>query len=158
MNFRAFLEEHNPLHIAAPVGGNTVGTHNDMATAIFQQSTATGSENLGNMGYGLPGIDISATSVPKRCRILDVLNGPIYVYHDKRRRNDLSNRSPVKIIFDDGTSIEMPVARFEDLWNSGTRLRPPRRGEPGLMVQVTFQRNPADQSPTASKVDSIRLL
>lgn len=157
MNFRTFLE-YNPLHIPYPGGGNTTGKHNDGATAALLSSTFTGSEDFGNMGFGLPSTDLSAASVSRTCRVIDVLNGPTYVYHDKRRRNNLSNRSLVDIVFDDGTSVKMPIERFEGLWRSGTRIRPPEPGKPGLRVQVTFQRNPADESPEASKVDSIRLL
>jgi len=161
LNFRAFLE-YNPLHIPMPVGGNTVGVHNDGnrdgSIGSFLPTTWTGSEDLGVMGYGLPSVDLSTPSVSRRCRVRDVLNGPTYVYHDKRRRNDPSNKSPVKIIFDDGTFIEMPLPRFEDLWNSGTKICPSQNGKPGLLVQVTFQRNPMDRSPTASRVNSIKLL
>lgn len=153
MNFRTFLE-HNPLHIPMPVGGNTVGTHNDMATAAF---AATASNDFGIMG-GLPDIDLSATSVARVSKVRKVLNGPSYVYDDKRRHNDLSNRSPVKIQMDDGTVIEMPIERFNDLWNSGTKIQPPSSKRPGTKLQVMFQRNPTDTSISSSKIDSIKVL
>jgi hypothetical protein len=123
----------------------------------FLSTTWTGSEDLGVMGYGLPGVDLSMPSVSKRCRVRDVLNGPLYVYDNKKRRNDPSDKAPVKILFDDGTFIQIPIARFEDLWNSGVKIRPAQTGKPGVMIQVTFQRNPADHSRMTSKVDGIRL-
>ena len=153
MNFRTFLE-YNPLHIPMPVGGNTVGTHNDMATAAF---TSPQSNDFGIMG-GLPDINLSATSVARVSRARKVLNGPSCVYDDKRRHNDLSNRSPVKIQMDDGTIMEMPIERFNDLWNSGTKILPPSPRRPGTKLQITFQRNPSDTSISSSKIDCIRVL
>ena len=57
MNFRSFLE-NNPLKIQNSFSQNTVGTHNDYATAAFLPSTFTGSDDLGPMGYGLPDTDL----------------------------------------------------------------------------------------------------
>lgn len=147
MNFRKFLE-HNPLHIPMPMGGNTVGVHNDGnrdgSMGSFLPTTWTGSEDLGIMGYGLPGTDISLPTVTRDCVIIRVLNAPA---EDRpRRENDKSQKDLIRVEMQDGTNIYLPLFRYLDLMNSGRKIKP------GEKLRVTFMRNPSDTSRDASRV------
>ena len=142
MNFRQFLE-HNPLKMQASFSQNTVGTHNDTATASFLPSTFTGSEDLGIMGYGLPSTDLALPTVTRESEIMRVLNAP--ATKDHRRTNDKSQKDLIKVIMRDGTTIHLTFAEYKRI-NSRKPL------EPGQRLRVTFQRNPSESGKEPSKI------
>ncbi len=131
MNFRKFLE-HNPLKIQNSFSQNTVGTHNDRATASFLPSTWTGSENLGPFGYGLPGIDLSIPSVEKTSVI----------------RSIEKNKNPITIMLMDGTKLYLSLDEFN-------RIKSFKNLEKGEKITVSFQRNPGDERQEPSKIIAI---
>lgn len=131
MNFRQFLE-HNPLKIYNQFSQNTVGTHNDYATAAFLPSTWTGSENLGPYSYGVPGTDVAIPNVVKKSKI----------------RSVEMNKNPIVVMLMDGTKLYLTLDEFNRI-NSFKKL------EVGNEISVTFQRNPGDQGSEPSKVVSI---
>lgn len=145
MNFRSFLE-HNPLKIQNSFSQNTVGTHNDMATAAFLPSTFTGSEDLGVMGYGLPGTDLSLPTVTRESEILSVLNAP--ATRSRKRTNDKSQKDLIKVIMKDGTTISLTFPQY-------MRIRQKREIEPGQKLRVTFRRHPSDNGQEGSNIISV---
>lgn len=132
MNFRQFLE-HNPLKIQNSFSQNTVGAHNDTATAAFLPSTWTGSEDLGKFGYGLPSTDLAMPSVEKTSTI----------------RSIEKNKNPITIMLMDGTKLYLTLDEFN-------RIRSFKRLEKGEKITVSFQRNPGDQGQEPSKITGIR--
>lgn len=142
MNFRSFLE-HNPLKIHNPFSQNTVGMHNDRATATFLPSTHTGSEDLGVMGYGLPSTDLALPSVTRESEILSVLNAPATT--SPRRKNDKSQKDLIKVILRDGTTIHLTLAEYE-------RINSRKPIEPGRRLRVTFRRHPSETGSEPSKI------
>lgn len=131
MNFRQFLE-HNPLKIQNSFSQNTVGTHNDYATAAFLPSTWTGSEDLGTYSYGVPGVDLTIPNVVKKSKI----------------RSVEMNRNPITLIMMDGTKIYLTLDEFN-------RINAIKRLEVGNEISVTFQRRPEDKGPEPSKIVAI---
>lgn len=131
MNFRQFLE-HNPLKIQNPFSQNTVGTHNDYATAAFLPSTWTGSENLGPYSYGVPSLDLVIPNVVKKSKI----------------RSVEINKNPIQIAMIDGTKIYLTLDEFN-------RIKSTKRLEVGDEISVTFQRHPEDQGSRPSKIIAI---
>lgn len=118
MNFKQYLEQ------------NTIGKHNDFATASFLPSTWTGSEDLGKYGYGLPSTDLEVPNTTK-CSII---------------KNIEKNKNPISVELSDGTKIYLSFdeyRRLKNLLSVGERLC------------VTFQRSPTDQSNNPSKIIKI---
>lgn len=132
MNFRQFLE-HNPLKIQNSFSQNTVGTHNDTATAAFLPSTWTGSEDLGPFGYGLPSVDLAIPSVEKTSTIRSVER----------------NKNPITVIMMDGTKLYLTLDEFN-------RIRSFKNLDKGEKITVSFQRSPGDQGQEPSKITGIR--
>jgi hypothetical protein len=131
------------LKIQASFSQNTVGIHNDRATAAFLPSTYTGSEDLGVMGYGLPSTDLALPTVTRESEIMKVLNAP--ATKDHRRVNDKSQKDLIKIIMKDGTTIHLTFPEYK-------RISEKRPVEPGQKLRVTFQRNPSDSGNEPSKI------
>jgi hypothetical protein len=131
VNFRQFLE-HNPLKIQNSFSQNTVGTHNDHATAAFLPSTWTGSEDLGTYSYGVPGVDLTIPNVVKKSKI----------------RSVEMNRNPIKLMMMDGTKIYLTLDEFN-------RINAIKRLEVGNEISVTFQRRPEDSGAEPSKIVAI---
>lgn len=152
MNFRSFLE-YDQVRISAPSLGNTVGTHNDMASGTYLPAAVSGSETPRSEwpSERMSPTDLVIPKVERQSRVREILNAPSYVYRDKKRHNDMSNRDPVKIRLEDGTIIEMPVHRYDQMYRSGKRV------VPGSMIKVTFTRNPLDKSNSTSVVSGIEI-
>lgn len=131
MNFRQFLE-HNPLKVQSQLSQNTVGTHNDYATAAFLPSTWTGSENLGAYSNKVPGIDLVIPNVVKKSKI----------------RSVEMNRNPIVVMLVDGTKIYLTLDEFN-------RINPIKRLEVGKEISVTFQRHPDSRGYEPSKIVAI---
>ena len=131
MNFRQFLE-HNPLKIQNPFSQNTVGTHNDYATAAFLPSKWTGSEDLSPYSHGAPGTDLAIPNVIKKSKI----------------RSVEMNKNPITIMMMDGTKIYLTLDEFN-------RINAKKRLEVGNEISVTFQRHPEDHGGSPSKVIAI---
>lgn len=129
MNFKQFLEEHNPLKIQASFSQNTVGSHNDFATSTFLPSTWTGSENLGSFNHGLPSTDLNIPTVTRNSKIR---------YIEK-------NKNPIKIMLLDGTKLFLTFDEFNRI-NSYKKL------DVGQEINVTFQRQIGDKSLEPSKI------
>jgi hypothetical protein len=131
VNFRQFLE-NNPLKIQNQFSQNTVGTHNDYATAALLPSTWTGSENPGLYSYGLPGTDIAIPNVVKKSKIKSIE----------------INRNPIVVMLADGTKIYLSIDEFN-------RINARKKLEVGNQISVTFQRNPEDQGSEPSKIIAV---
>lgn len=131
MNFRQFLE-HNPLKIQNSFSQNTVGTHNDYATAAFLPSTWTGSEDLGSYPNGAPGVDLTIPNVVKKSKI----------------RSVEMSRNPIVVMLMDGTKIYLNLDEFN-------RINSIKRLEVGSEISVTFQRRPEDRGSEPSKIIGI---
>lgn len=129
--FRRFVEDHEGS-VYAQFSQNTVGTHNDGATAKFLPSTWTGSEDLGKFSYGVPGVDLEIPNVSRRSKVRSVER----------------NRDPIRVSLMDGTVLYMTRDQFERA-DSRTKL------VPGREVRITFQRREDDGSPDPSKIVSI---
>lgn len=131
MNFRQFVE-HGEARIDHVFGHNTVGTHNDEATAKFLSSTWTGSEDLGRMNLGLPSTDLEIPHVSRKSKIRFVEK----------------NKNPIKVQMMDGTTLYLSLDEFRRI-DARTKLEPNRE------ITVTFQRRDQDGSPEPSKVVSV---
>ena len=131
MNFRQFLE-NNPLKIQNSFSQNTVGKHNDYATAAFLPSTWTGSEDMGSYPDGAPGVDLMIPNVVKKSKI----------------RSVEMNRNPIVVMLMDGTKIYLNLDEFN-------RISSTKRLEVGSEISVTFQRSPGDLGQEPSKIISI---
>lgn len=131
MNFRQFVE-HGEARINHTFGQNTVGTHNDLATANFLSSTWTGSEDLGRLNIGLPSSDLEIPHATRRSRI----------------RSIEKNKNPIKVQMMDGTTLYLSLDEFRRI-DSRTKLEPNRE------ITVTFQRREEDGRPEPSKVVSV---
>jgi hypothetical protein len=131
VNFRKFLE-YNPLKIQNPFSQNTVGTHNDYATAAFLPSTWTGSEDPGAYSYGVPGTEMVIPNVVKKSKI----------------RSVEMSKNPITIMLMDGTKIYLTLDEFN-------RINSIKRLEVGNEISVTFQRLPEDRGSEPSKIISI---
>ena len=131
MNFRQFLE-HNPLKIQNSFSQNTVGKHNDYATAAFLPSTWTGSEDMGSYPDGAPGVDLMIPNVVKKSKI----------------RSVEMNKNPIVVMLMDGTKIYLNLDEFN-------RISSTKRLEVGSEISVTFQRSPGDLGQEPSKIISI---
>lgn len=130
LDFRSFMEAGAGVH--NQFSQNTVGTHNDAATAAFLPSTWTGSEDLGSMSFGLPGTDLAIPHVTRKSRVRFVEK----------------NRNPIKVQLMDGTALYFTPDEFRRV-QSRTSMEPDRE------ITVTFQRRDEDGSPNPSKVVSI---
>lgn len=144
LNFKSFLE-YNPLKIQNQFSQNTVGTHNDRATATFLPTTFTGSEDLGVMGYGLPGTDLSLPTVTRESEILSVFNSPAI---EKKRKNDKSQKDLIRINLKDGTTIFLTIHQY-------LRISSKKKLLPGEKITVVFRRNPSDSGTDSSNIISI---
>jgi len=131
MRFREFMEAEG-LRLSHPFSQNTVGTHNDFATASFLPSTWTGSESLGAYPYGPPSADLEIPHVSRKSKIRSV----------EERRN------PIVVRLMDGTAIYLTLDEFRRV-DSRTKL------QPGREITVTFQRREGDDGPDPSKIVSI---
>jgi len=129
--FRSFMEA-GEAKVFASFSQNTVGTHNDYATAKFLPTTWTGSEDLGTYSYGLPGVDLEIPGTVRKSKI----------------RSVEKNRSPIRVSLMDGTTLHMTLDEFKRI-DSRTKL------EPGREIRVTFQRREDDASQEPSKVISV---
>lgn len=152
MNFKSFLE-YDQVRISVPSLGNTVGTHNDMSTGSYLPAAVSGSEVPRSdwPSDRMNPTDLVIPKVERQSRVREILNAPSYVYRDKKRQNDMSNRDPVKIRLYDGTFIEMPIHRYDQMYRSGKKVLP------GCVVNVTFMRNPLDKSNSPSVVSGIEI-
>ncbi len=146
MNFRSFLE-YNQIKIYNQFSQNTVGKHNDKATAAFLPTTFTGSEDLGVMGHGLPGTDMSIPTVTKESEIISVFNAPASK-NNKKRKNEKSQKDLIKINLKDGTSIFLTIFQYN-------RIKSKKNLEPGEKIRVTFRRSPYDNDPSPSNIINI---
>jgi hypothetical protein len=129
-SFRNFLE--SKLALAHPFSKNTVGTHNDFATASFLPSTWTGSDSFGTHSQGLTHTDLQLPSVSRKSRIRSV----------EERRN------PIRVRLMDGTTMYLTPDEFRRI-DSRTKLHP------GREITVTFQRREEDDGPDPSKILSV---
>jgi hypothetical protein len=152
LNFRSFLE-YDQVRISAPSLGNTVGTHNDMATGAYLPAAVSGSEmpQIDWPSDRMGSTDLIIHSVERQSRVKEILNAATYVYKDKKRHNDMSNRDSVIIRLWDNTTVEMPVHRYDQLYKSGKKI------VPGSMIKVSFIRNPLDNSNKPSEVSGIEV-
>lgn len=131
LNFRQFMEQgEGRVHNA--FSQNTVGTHNDYATASFLSSTWTGSEDLGRIGNALPSTDLEIPHVARRSKIRFVEK----------------NKNPIKVQLMDGTTLYLSLDEFRRI-DSRTKLEPNRE------ITVTFQRRDGDSGSEPSKVVSV---
>lgn len=131
VGFRKFLEDGEG-RVWASFSHNTVGTHNDAATAAFLPTTWTGSEDLGVRSNGMPGTDIQVPSVTRRARI----------------RSVEKNRDPIRITLMDGTVLHLTLDEFRRA-DSRTKM------EKGREITVAFQRREDDGSADPSQIISI---
>lgn len=131
LGFRQFMEQGEG-RIQHSFGGNTVGTHNDAATAKFLSSTWTGSGDIDRIDQSLPVTDLEIPNVTRRSKI----------------RLVEKNKNPIKVQLMDGTTIFLTVDEFRRI-DSRTRLEPNRE------ITVTFQRREGDGGAEPSKVISI---
>lgn len=129
--FRQFVEG-GEAKVFASFSQNTIGTHNDTATAKMLSTAWTGTEDLGPYSYGLPGVDLEVPSTTRRSKIKSVEK----------------NRNPIRVSLMDGTTLFMTLDEFRRV-DSRTKL------EPGRELAVTFQRRDDDSSDTPSKVISV---
>ena len=145
MNFRSFLE-YGPVRIQNQTAQNTVGVHNDRATATLVPSAFNGSEDLGNLGRGLPSTDLLLPTVTRESEIISVLNAP--ATRDHRRINDKSQKDLIKVTMKDGTSIHLTLFQY-------IRINSKKRLELGTKLRVTFQRHPSETGSEPSKIISV---
>jgi hypothetical protein len=145
LNFRTFVE-NDPFKTREQFGQNTVGTHNDRATAAFLSSSFTGSKDLGVMGLGVPETDLSLPTVTRESEIMKVLNAP--ATKDPRRANDKSQKDLIKVIMRDGTTIHLTFSEYK-------RINEKKPIEPGQKLTVVFRRNPSDSGSEPSKIINI---
>jgi len=129
--FRKFLEDGEG-RVRNVFSQNTVGTHNDTATAAFLPTTWTGSEDFAMRNNGLPGTDLQIPNVVRKSTI----------------RSVEKNRDPIRITLMDGTVLYLSLDEFRRV-DSRTKM------ERGREVRVTFQRREDDGSADPSKIVSI---
>lgn len=145
LNFRSFIE-NNPFKVHNQFSQNTVGRHNDRATASFLPTSFTGSEDLGYLGRGMPSTDLMMPTVTKESEIISVLNAPATT--GKKRNNDKSQKDLIRINLKDGTTIFLTLFQY-------IRVNSKKRLEPGERIKVTFRRSPSDTSQEPSNIISI---
>jgi hypothetical protein len=138
--------EYGLVKIQGQNSGNTVGTHNDRATAAFVPSVFNGSQDLGNLGRGMPSTDLQLPTVTRESEIISVLNAP--ATKGQGRKNDKSQKDLINIALRDGTSIHLTLFQY-------LRINSKKRLEPGTKIRVTFQRNPSDTGSEPSKIISV---
>lgn len=138
MNFRSFLNSTGSQ--------NTVGTHNDAATATFLPSAFTGSQDLGILSKGMPGTDLELPTVTRESEILEILNAPATT--SPRRTNDKSQKDMIKIIMKDGTTLHLTLPQYG-------RINARKRLERGQKLKVTFRRLPSDAGPEPSNIINV---
>lgn len=126
--FRSFIEG-GEARVNNSFSQNTVGKHNDFATAKFLPSTWTGSEDLGVYSQGVPGVDLEMPSVSRTSKVRSV----------EKRKN------PIRVELMDGTVLNLTLDEFDRI-NSRTNLYP------GRELTVVFQRSEGDSSQKPSKV------
>lgn len=129
--FRKFLEDGEG-RIQNVFSQNTVGTHNDTATAALLPTTWTGSEYFAMRNNGLPGTDLQIPNVVRKSTI----------------RSVEKNRDPIRITLMDGTVLYLSLDEFRRV-DSRTKM------ETGREIRVTFQRREDDGSGDPSKIVSI---
>lgn len=127
MNFRQFLENK----IQNAFSQNTVGTHNDHATAIFLPPSWTGAEDLSK--YGIPDISLGIPTVVKKSKI----------------RSVELNKNPITVSLMDGTKLHLTLDEFN-------RIEKTKKLEVGKELSVTFQRNPEYHGNEPSKIIEIK--
>jgi hypothetical protein len=130
MNFKEFL------HFSEQ---NTVGKHNDFATAAFMSTDQTGSEgkdNLEGRGNHLPGVDLLFPSV-MRGGVISSL-GPM-------NDNGEPTTNPVPVRLSDNTQLSLT-------WGQYHRIGRPK---PGWSMTVHFLRALDDESDQKSGVHKI---
>jgi len=132
LEFKKFIEQDFKIYNS--FSQNTVGKHNDYATAAFLTSNLPKDENPGAYpSYGLPiNIDVKVPAVIKKSKIRSI---------DK-------NKNPIKIMLLDGTKLYLTIDEFNRI-NSKVRL------EVGKEIEITFQRRFDDESPNTSKIIDI---
>jgi hypothetical protein len=131
VNFRQFLE-YNQLKIHNGFSQNTVGKHNDHATAAFLPSAWSGSEDLGSHSSGPPGIDLVIPNVVKKSKV----------------RSIEMNKNPIVVMLMDGTKLYLTLDEFN-------RINSIKKMEVGNEISVTFQRRPEDQGGEPSKIIAV---
>lgn len=122
LNFKEFLEQ------------NTVGYHNDYATAARLPSDWSGTEAPPKMD-GRPGFLAS----------LDVVLPSVTVTSEIRSIE--KNKNPISILLADGTQLFLS-------WDEFKRISGPTP-ETGKKLTVIFQRLPGDRSNSPSQINSI---
>jgi hypothetical protein len=131
-SFRKFIEQSKG-DILHSFSQNTVGKHNDFATASFLPSTWTGSDSLGKMSYGPPDTDLELPRVEAKSKIKLIEK----------------NKNPIRIQLMDGTNIYLTVDEFRRI-DSTTRL------DVGREITVIFQRREGDRGDQPSQIISVR--
>lgn len=127
LNFRKFLEQ------------NTVGRHNDFASAAFLSTDQSGSEakdNLEGHGNHLPSTDVLFPNVIRHGTIMSL--GPM-------NNNDEPTTNPITVRLSDNTNLSLT-------WNQYNRIGRPK---PGWTITVHFLRALDDKSDQKSGVHRI---
>lgn len=111
---------------------NTVGTHNDFATAAFTTSDFTGSETFPSqtLGVNLPSVDLIIPNVTRRSEV---------TYLQK-------NKNPIFCLLKDGTKLYFT-------WDEYIRIGKP---EVGNILNVTFEKNSPNEPAKILKIELIR--
>lgn len=115
MNFRQFIEQ------------NTVGKHNDFATASYLPSAWTASDFSQSTN-----IDISIPTTTKKSQI----------------RSIEKNKNPIVVSLMDGTKLYLTIDQFN-------RIKSKKNLDKGSEISVTFQRRPEDTNLEPSKIIDI---
>lgn len=123
MNFKQYIKLQEQ---------NTIGKHNDFATAAFLPSDWTGSETYDlNLPF-LSSIDVEIPSVTKTSVITSVIK----------------NKNPIIIELRDGTRLYLDIDQYR---------RINKTPEVGQTMTVVFQRNKNDFSDNTSKIIKIQI-
>lgn len=110
---------------------NTVGTHNDFATASFATSDFTGSETFPTqtLSVNLPSIDLIIPNTVRRSEI-------IYMQQ---------NKNPIFVLLKDGTKLYFT-------WDEYIRIGKP---DVGRTLCVTFEKRLPDEPAKILKVELV---
>ena len=131
MRFREFMDAAG-LRVSHPFSQNTVGKHNDFATASFLPAAWTGGEDFEKYSFELPGTNLEVPHVSRKSKIRSV---------DEKR-------NPIVVRLMDGTAMYLTVDEFKRI-DSRTKLHP------GREITVTFQRREGDDGSDPSKIVSV---
>jgi hypothetical protein len=122
MNFKNYLKI---------IEQNTVGTHNDFATAAFATTDFTGSETFPTqtLGVNLPSIDLI---VPNTVRRSEITHLEI-------------NKNPIFCLLKDGTKLYFS-------WDEYIRIGKPKIGQ---ILNVTFEKKYLNEPSKIIKIELI---